>query len=42
LKTKRIKADYKNEIITEDECLMAIEETRIIIMYLKTAFGALN
>jgi uncharacterized protein (UPF0332 family) len=42
LKVKRRKADYINELITENECLTAMEETKRIITYLKTAFGTLN
>jgi hypothetical protein len=42
LKSKRKKADYQNEIITENECLIAMEEAKRIITYLKTSFGALK
>jgi hypothetical protein len=42
LKSKRKKADYQNEIITENECLIAMEEAKRIITYLKTSFGTLK
>jgi len=42
LKHKRGKADYKNEIITEEESLTAIEEAKMVIAHLTSVFGALQ
>ena len=42
LKDKRKKADYSNELISEDEGLTAIEEAKRVINYLEQEFGKLN